>query len=296
MAEIKKRRRRLGDRYDGYRVHPNDPTFYIIPQIMRSRLDSQIFFEEQIDISGLRKFIVENRETIPGLSMYHFFIAAIVRTMVERPRINRFVSGRKIFSRSYLRVSMTIKKLMDKDGEEGQIMPVFDENDTLKEITEKINAAIEEAKAEDEKSKGNDTDLTIRLLSVLPTFLLKFVVWALRNLDAVGLMPKFINKVSPFHSSVFVTNVGSIGLSPVYHHLYEFGTTSAFMAIGRKEIVNEVERDGTVNTKHVINTRFVLDERICDGYYFASAIKVFKYLVKNPEKLLLPPEEISEDY
>ena len=296
MAETKKRHRRFGDRYDGYRVHPNDPTFYIIPQVMRTRLDSQIFFEEQIDISGLRKFIVDNREEIPGLSMYHFFIAAIVRTMVERPRINRFVSGRKIFSRSYLRVSMTIKKLMDEDGEEGQIMPVFDKNDTLKEITGKINAAIEEAKAEDEKSKGNGTDFTIRILSVLPTSILKFVVWVLRNLDSVGLMPKAINEVSPFHSSVFVTNVGSIGLSPVYHHLYEFGTTSAFMAIGRKEIVNELERDGTVTSKHVINTRFVLDERICDGYYFSSAIKLFKYYVKNPEKLLLPPERISEDY
>ena len=84
-------------------------------------------------------------------------------------------------------------------------------------------------------------------------------------------MPKVINRVSPFHSSVFVTNVGSIGLSPIYHHLYEFGTTSVFMAIGRKEVVNELQRDGSVKSRHVINMRFVLDERICDGYYFASA-------------------------
>ena len=77
-----------------------DPTFHLIPHIMRTRLDSQVFFDEQIDISGLRKFIVENREDIPGLSMYHFFVAALVRTIVDRPRINRFVSGGKIFSRS----------------------------------------------------------------------------------------------------------------------------------------------------------------------------------------------------
>ena len=296
MGEIKKRKRRWGDRYDGYKVKHKDPTFYLIPQIMRTRLDSQIFFDEQIDISGLRKFIVENRENIPGLSMYHFFVAAIIRTMVQRPRINRFVSGRKVYSRSYIRVSLTIKKLMDENGEEGQLTPEFDVNDTLADVVAKFNAALEEAKAEDEKNKGNDTDLTIRLLSALPGFVLKFVVWLLRNLDSIGLMPKFINRVSPFHSSIFVTNVGSIGLSPVYHHLYEFGTTSAFMAIGKKEVVNEIDRDGKVNSKHVINMRFVLDERICDGYYFASAIKLFKYYVKHPEMLLLPPDYVSEDY
>lgn len=296
MKEIKKRRRRLGDRYDGFRVRNMDPTFFVIPQIMRTRLDSQIFFEEQIDISGLRKFIVDHRDEIPGLSMYHLFVAAIIRTIIERPRINRFVSGRKIYSRSYIRASLTIKKSMEDNGEEGQLTPEFETTTTLRDVVEKFNAALLEAKAEEEKSKGNDTDLTIRILSALPGFILKFVVWALRNLDAVGLMPKVINRVSPFHSSIFVTNVGSIGLSPVYHHLYEFGTTSAFMAIGKKETVNELTREGEVITKHVINTRFVLDERICDGYYFASAIKLFKYYMKNPEKLLTPSDNISEDY
>lgn len=296
MKEIKKRRRRLGDRYDGFRVRNMDPTFFVIPQIMRTRLDSQIFFEEQIDISGLRKFIVDHRDEIPGLSMYHLFVAAIIRTIIERPRINRFVSGRKIYSRSYIRASLTIKKSMEDNGEEGQLTPEFETTTTLRDVVEKFNAALLEAKAEEEKSKGNDTDLTIRILSALPGFIVKFVVWALRNLDAVGLMPKVINRVSPFHSSIFVTNVGSIGLSPVYHHLYEFGTTSAFMAIGKKETVNELTREGEVITKHVINTRFVLDERICDGYYFASAIKLFKYYMKNPEKLLTPSDNISEDY
>ena len=152
------------------------------------------------------------------------------------------------------------------------------------------------AKAEEEQSQGNDTELTVKVLNALPGFIKKFFVWAMRNLDAIGLMPKFINKVSPFHSTIFITNVGSLGLRPIYHHLYEFGTTSMFLAIGRKEIKNEAKRDGTIVHKHIVNMRFVLDERICDGYYFASAIKLFKYYVKNPELLLAPPDSISEDY
>ena len=177
-----------------------------------------------------------------------------------------------------------------QDGESDIVVEdevLLEENDAAKEK--------EETKAEEEKSRGNDTDITIKLLSALPGFVIKFVVWLLRNLDAIGLMPKIVNKVSPFHSSAFVTNVGSIGLNPVYHHLYEFGTTSVFMAIGKKEMVNEIDRDGNVNSRHVINIRFVLDERICDGYYYASAFKMVKRLVENPELLEKRPEQVYED-
>lgn len=297
MGEYNKRKRRLGDRYDGYRVRNLDPVFTLIPHIMRTRLDSQIFFEEQIDITGLRQFIVENRKDIPGLSMYHFIVAALVRTISQRPRINRFVSGRKIYARNYLRVSLTVKKSMHEDGEEGNLNPDFEPTDTLRDVVEKFNAALAEVRAEEEAAtaEGNGTDMIVRLFNHLPGFLIKFIVWTLRSLDNLGLMPKIINKVSPFHSSAFVTNVGSIGLNPVYHHLYEFGTTSVFMAIGKKEVVNTINRDGETEHKHVLNMRFVLDERICDGYYFASAIKLFKYYVKNPELLLTPPEYIRED-
>lgn len=296
MGEIKKRKRKFGDRYDGYKVREMDPLFSVIPHIMRTRLDSQVFFDEEVDISGLRKFLAEKRAEIPGLSMYHFFVAAIIRTVSQRPRINRFVSGRKVYSRSYIRASLTIKKSLSDNGEEALVMPEFEVTDTLADVTRKFNVAISEAKAEEEQSKGNDTELAVKMLNAVPGFVKKFFVWTMRNLDAVGLMPKFVNKVSPFHSTIFITNVGSLGLPPIYHHLYEFGTTSMFLAIGRKEAKNEVKRDGEIVHKHVVNMRFVLDERICDGYYFASAIKLFKYYVKNPELLLAPPDSISEDY
>ncbi len=296
MEKEVRRKRRFGDRYDGFRVRQMDPMFEIIPHIMRSRLDSQIFFEEEIDITGLRQFIVENRKDIPNLSTYHLFVAAVIRTMVQKPRINRFVSGRKIYSRSYLRASLAVKKSMGEDGEEAIVMPVFEPTDTLADIARKFNEQVELAREEEEKAQGNGTDITIRLLNLLPGFIKKFFVWLMRNLDSMGMMPKIINKVSPFHSSIFVTNVGSIGLNSIYHHLYEFGTTSIFLAIGKKKICRELQDDGSVERKKVITMRFVLDERICDGYYFAAAIKLFKYYCKNPELLLFPPDYISEDY
>ncbi len=292
MENKTKRKRRFGDRYDGYRVKDQDPLFHIIPHIMRSRLDSQVFFEEQIDISGLREFILEHRKEIPNLSTYHIFVAAAIRTIVQKPRLNRFVSGRKIYSRSYLRASLAVKKSMTEDGDEALVMPEFEATDTLYEIAQKFNDAVSAAKTEGE---SNDTDITAKLINLLPGFLKRFFVWAVRSLDSIGKMPKIINRVSPFHSSLFVTNVGSIGLNSIYHHLYEFGTTSVFLAIGKKGVVRELNSDGTVSTKNVMNIRLVLDERICDGFYFATAIKLFKHLMKKPELLLAPPEYIGED-
>lgn len=296
MEKVAKRKRRLGDRYDGYRVRVKDPLFDVIPHIMRSRLDSQVFFEEQIDITGLREFIVENRKDIPNLSMYHLMVAALIRTMVQRPRLNRFVSGRKIYARNYLRASLAVKKSRDIDAEESIVMPEFEPTDTLADIARKFNEEVTEAKKQDDDTKGNKTEILVFFVNLLPGFLKKFLVWTVRNLDAIGKMPKVINRASPFHSSVFVTNVGSIGLNSIYHHLYEFGTTSIFLAIGKKEVVRELQSDGTVISKNVIKTRFVLDERICDGYYFASSIKLFKQYIKKPKLLLEPPEYISEDY
>ncbi|MBR4890438.1 MAG: 2-oxo acid dehydrogenase subunit E2 [Clostridia bacterium] len=290
------RKRRFGDRYDGYRVRNADPLFGVIPHIMRSRLDSQIFFEEKIDISHMREFVNENKDDIPNLSLYHIIVAALIRTMVQKPRINRFVSGRKIYSRSYLRASLAVKKSMNEDAEEALAITDFFPTDTLADITRRFNDAVVEAKAQEENSTGNKTDLTVKIVNLLPGFVKKFVVWTLRNLDAFGKMPKIINRVSPFHSSFFVTNVGSIGLNSIYHHLYEFGTTSVFLAIGKKEIVRDLRSDGTVESKKILNVKFVLDERICDGYYFASAVKLFKSLIRNPERLLNPPDYISEDY
>ena len=295
MEQVTKRKRRFGDRYDGYRVREQDPLFHVIPHIMRSRLDSQVFFEEQIDITGLRNFMLEHRKDIPNLSTYHIFVAAAIRTMVQKPRLNRFVSGRKIYARSYLRASLAVKKSMHEDAEEALVMPEFAPTDTLYDIAQKFNEAVNQVKTEGEGA-SNATEITVKLINLLPGFIKKFVVWSLRSLDAFGKMPKIINRVSPFHSSLFITNVGSIGLNSIYHHLYEFGTTSVFLAMGKKELVRELSSNGEINNKNVINVRLVCDERICDGYYFATAIKLFKQLIKNPELLLAPPAYIKQDY
>jgi len=290
-----KRKRRFGDRYDGYRVRNMDLPFYIIPNIMRSRLDSQIFFEETIDITELEKYVRAKRaDDIPDLRLMHVILAAAIRMFAIRPRLNRFVAGKKIYAHNNLRVSMTVKRTITDDGEETEIMPVFSPYDTLADVVERFNREWKAAVSEDTK-EDNSTDNVIRAIGFIPTWLKSFVVWALRNLDKVGLMPKAIYRASPFHSSFYITDVGSLGIDSIYHHLYEFGTTSCFVALGKKNTENYIDDEGKVQKRKTITFRFVLDERICDGHYYAVSIRQFRRYIKHPELLELPPEHIPDE-
>lgn len=289
---MKKRKRRLGDRWDGYRVRKLDLPFYIIPNIMRSRLDSQVFFNIPVEIDQLEKYVHRKRaEDMPNLRIMHVAVAAAVRMFALRPQLNRFIAGKKIYSHKDISFSMTIKKSLTDDGAETEICPVFEPTDTLYDVVEKFNAEYEKAFAEEE----TDTDKLNRIVGMTPTWLKSFVVFIVRNLDKVGLCPKFIIKASPFHASAYVTDVGSLGVDSVYHHLYEFGTVSCFMAIGKKQYVPYVKEDGTLGKKKIINFRFVLDERITDGHYYASSIRSFTRYIKHPELLEQIPENLPED-
>lgn len=293
---VQPEKRRFGDRYDGYKVTDPDPLFYITPYIMRSRLDSQVFFEEEIDVTDMRKFVLQHRDRVPELSLYHVIAAAVVRTIAQKPRINRFISGNKIYARKYIRASMTIKKSFSEDAEEMLVMPEFEKDATLFDVADEFHKCVDEAKRDGENGDSTDgTQALVKIINMCPGFIIKAIIGTLRGLDNRGKMPKFINRLSPFHSSIYITNVGSIGLGSVYHHLYEFGTTSLFLAIGKLYSVKELQSDGTLKTRNKIKIRIVVDERICDGFYFAQAIKHFRHLMNNPELLLEKPDYISTD-
>jgi hypothetical protein len=109
------------------------------------------------------------------------------------------------------------------------------------------------------------------------------------------MLPKFLLELSPFHGSLFFTSMGSLGIPPIYHHLYDFGNLPAFGAFGMKRRALEVQEDGSVVQKKYIDVKFVLDERICDGFYHATFFKHYRRLLRNPEILDNPPDEVVKD-
>ena len=292
LNQLKYYRPSVGDRYDGWRVRKVDAVFSVIPFFLRTRMDSQIFFEEKIDIDHIEAFIKEHKDDIPDLSIMQVVMAAIVRLISQRPHLNRFVIWNKIFARNHVNFSIAIKRSLSDDGEETLIKPYFLPSDTLQDVVRKTNVELEKNKPTGQK---NSSDIISKILGLLPDFLLRFVVFTLLYLDKVGLMPKFINKASPWHSSVFLTNIGSIGVESIFHHLYEFGTCSLFIAMGKKSRRQSIDRNGERKSAKSIKLKFVLDERICDGFYYASSMRILSKILSDPSVLLSPPEKVCVD-
>jgi hypothetical protein len=168
----------------------------------------------------------------------------------------------------------------------------FRPTDTVFEVAAAIDAAVSAGRAE---GPGTETDRAARLFMLLPRPLVRLLLWTLRALDYHGLMPRVLHRASPFHTSAFVTDLGSLGIRPIYHHLYEFGTTSVFLAFGHKERRLALGEDGKVVERKVVSLKAVNDERICDGHYYASAFKLFLGLFRHPERLEVAPETVIED-
>ena len=300
MKPLAGRKRRFGDRRDGFLVRNLDPMGKLIPFIMKSKSDSWVLFEDRIDITHTQDFLHTMRKTdLPGLTLYHIIFAAVVRAYSQVPELNRFIKGSNIYARNEMKGAMVVMKGMQRDSERTTIMPRFDMDATLPEVAAGIEALanpIDRTKKVREDENKNDFDKLQVALSIIPNFLISFVFTLLRFLDRFGWIPKQVTDLSPFHSSFFITNMGSIGMQPVYHHIYEFGTLSIFGAIGSKETVRELDRNGVMQRKTYLNMKFVVDERICDGFIYAVGFKHIKTAISKPEILMDRPRQVIHDH
>jgi len=280
------RNRRLKDRYDGRLIRSLDPFYKIIPYIMPTRLSAQVFFEESLDADIIENYIRGKRAAgYKNFGFLHVLIAAMVRVLSQHPKLNRFIAGQKIYARNEIFISFVIKKKLREDASETTVKLSFNPDDTIFDVFEKVSFEMQNNK--DEKTK-NSVDHLTRLFMFCPGFIVKLAISFLKALDSRGLMPMALNRLSPLHTSVFVTNVASLGIQPIYHHLYEVGTASIFIAFGTKQ------RHGDSEGKY-IPLKIVADERIADGYAFASAFKTFKSIFKHPERLDNKPEHVVLD-
>ena len=292
MSNVK-RKRRWGDRKEGRKLRTLDPIIRIMPYIMTKRSDSQNFFTEKLDITEAEKFCREQtRAGKKNFSMLHVIIAAYIRVVSQRPAINRFVSGQKIYARNNIEVLMTIKKKMALDGEETSIKVEFEPTDTVYDVYDKFNKVVEENKGD---TDGNSMDHFVKLLNYIPGFILRFIIWLIKTLDYYALLPKSLLKISPMHGSMIITSMGSLGIRPIYHHIYDFGNLPVFVAYGAKQHGVKMNDEGEVVRYRYIEMKVTTDERICDGYYYASAFKMMTKLFENPKVLENPPESVVED-
>lgn len=283
-----------GDRTDGRRVRSLPPMAQVSPYIMVTRNTSTNYFTDSFELSHIERYVRQKRrEGYTNFGVMHVLLAAYVRALARYPGLNRFLAGQKVYTHGDdVQFCMTIKKEMSSDSPDTVIKVHLSPKDTAMDVYNKVNAKIEEVK---NTPLDSNFDNTAHVLTLIPGVFLKFTVWLLRTLDYFGMLPQFLLEVSPFHGSVFFTSMGSLGIPPIYHHLYDFGNLPVFGSFGCKRRSLEVQEDGTVVQKKYIDFKFCMDERIVDGFYYAAFFKHYKRIILHPEVLDNPPEEVIRD-
>ena len=271
----------FGFRPDGKKVKGLDPVFRVIPNVMLERSDAQVFFKQDIPLKNLDEYIDRKMQEGIRFSYMDIIYAAIVRIINDRPQLNRFAMHGTLYERNQIYITLAIKKGLEDNSPETTVKIPFTGKENIFEVREILQGEIEKNK---NLSAENSTDKLAGALSLVPDFVLRWAVKFLWFLDKHGLMPKFIIDASPFHTTAFLTNVGSLGIDSIYHHLYNFGTTSMFFSMGKKK-KSYIYEDDEVKQEKCITIAFVGDERICDGYYYASSFKQLSRYLKKPELL-----------
>ena len=284
-----------GDRCDGRRVRSLPPMAQVSPYIMVTRNTSTNYFEEALEITNVDRYIRKKRkEGLTSFGITHVLLATYVRAMCKYPGLNRFLAGQKVYQRGDdIQYCMVIKKEMKADSPDTAIKVHLTPYDTADDIYHKLQAVVEKEK--NSSDLDSSFDATAGALNLIPGLFLKFAVWLLKTMDYFGLLPKFLLEVSPFHGSLFFTSMGSLGIPPIYHHLYDFGNLPVFGSFGMKRRANEMLDDGTVVTRKYVDVKFCLDERIVDGYYYAAFFKHYKRILQHPDVLDNPPDEVIPD-
>ena len=285
--------RRPGDRKDG-RLLRTLPAFNkFVPYIMPQRNDRFVHYEEAFEVSAVDRRLRQLRvDGYKGIGMLHFLIATYVRTVSMLPGLNRFVAGRRIYAHKDIEVVMTVKRELTIDATETTIKVRFQPTDTIFDVYRKMNEKINEIKDSDE---NNGTEDFAEVAAGLPRFLLRAAIGLLRMMDYFGWLPEKLTDVSPFHGSMIITDLGSLRIGPVYHHIYNFGTLPVFIAFGAKRHAYEINRQGKVIDNKYVDTKMVVDEGIVDGHYYAQLVRAFRYMFEHPEILESPPTKVVED-
>ena len=264
----------------------------IMPFIMRRRNESTVFFEQKVDTSKTLRFIQEFRERT-GLraGLLHLLIYAVGQMLKDRPRLNRFVAGGRIFQRRGIWISFSAKKQKTEDAPIVLVKQEINPYWSFEELVQKIEEGISEGRSD----KCSTTDTELSLLFKLPAFLVGWLIWLLIKLDHFGWLPGAFIRKDPLFASLFIANLGSIDMDAGYHHLYEYGNIPMFMMVGRTRDEVVVGPDGKPVVRPMTALRYSFDERIEDGLYGGRALEILKKFIEDPAAAMGIEERIGRN-
>lgn len=275
-------------RPDGDLVKDVHPVRRMMPYLMRGRNESIIYHEELLAVGRARSWLREfNRARAgkPAATLFHLFLWACAKALHERPGLNRFVSGGRIYQRRGVYLSFAAKKQMADDAPLVTVKLEFPKDEPFAACVDRIVAAIGEGRG----SEARSIDREVRFFAAMPGFVLRFVVALARWLDRMNLLPAFLIENDPMYTSLFLANLGSVGIDGTWHHLYEYGTCTLFGVMGPVKKTMFIGRDGKPEVKDGMQVRWSFDERVNDGLYCAGSLKIARDILEDPDRFLGDP-------
>lgn len=269
-------------RSDATLIRDEEPLRVMLPHLSWGRNASAVYHEAQIDVSSTRQWLRAFNGASPRpATRFHLFLAACARALHERPKLNRFVSGGRLYQRKEVVLAFAAKSSRRPDAPVVTAKIDFpDPREPLISIVERLECILAAA-----REGGRPIDGELALGAGLPHWLVRAAMTGYRVLDRFNLLPARLIDSDPSFASLFVTNLGSLGLDRTYHHLFELGTCSLVVSLGRARLRASVDARGQLVSVHAWETRWSLDERIADGAYCASAVRLVEQFVAHPASL-----------
>ncbi len=262
----------MRDRKDGYLIRDIDAMHFICPLLYPNRCDNEAYISEKIDLTAIYAWL-EKENAKPEnkdfqYTVFHVLVAALMKTIHLRPKMNRFIANQTMYQRKNITASFVVKKLFADDGAEGLAILDCEKDDNIYTLHEKLYKQISAVRGETLDASSDAMETFLKMPRFISRALVKFIC----VLDKHGLVPKSLIETDPYYTTALFSNVGSIGMKCGYHHLTNWGTNSIFCLIG--EIKNGC-----------VDLGLTIDERLADGYYYSKTIKLFKYIAQHPELL-----------
>ena len=284
--------KKWGDRRDGILLRDIDSMHYIMPLMYPNRCDNEAFISEQIDLTNVMAYLEQKNAGNPAYkyNLFQVMVTAVLKTITQRPQLNRFIANYNLYQRREITAAFTIKKVFSDDGGEALAFIHSMPTDTIDSIHDEIYRQVSYVRHEGKDRSTQSMDA----LQKIPLFLKKGLGALARFLDRHGWMPQSVIATDPFQASVVLANLGSIKLHAGYHHLTNWGTTSLFVIIGEIKKRPFYNDDGEKELRMSVDIGLTVDERISDGFYCSRAVHLLKTLLENPELLERPLSEKVE--
>jgi len=256
-------------------------TFLFMPK----RSISNFLHNMKLDLSETHEFLEKvnkDRDEQSKITLFELIVSSLARTLVVRPKANRFIGGGRLWQRNHISISFVVKRELSEVGDEVNAKLYFSPYDTLETISQKMKDNIDEA-----RHGENPNDKDTQVFGKLPRFVLRMITKFLVRSENKNRPIKRLTRDLPFYSTVFLAHLGSLNMDGGFHHLFDMGTTGYFVTLSkvRKDYVMNQDTD-EMEIKPVIDMSINIDERMADGIYWGPTLDCFRDFIEHPAQMM----------